>query len=190
MTLNTKLQERSGGACEICGTAGDSLLPYTISPKPEEAQYQVAVCGTCLTKIEADDFTDTHYWRCLEGSIWSETDAVKVLSYRLLSKLEGEEWALEARENAFLDEEQLAWAEAQDRMAAEVAVHLDSFGSVLQAGDNVVLTQNLNVKGTNYIAPKGTMVRKIRLVADNADQIEGKINGDTIVILCKFVKKA
>jgi protein PhnA len=27
-------------------------------------------------------------------------------------------------------------------------------------------------------------------VPDNAEQIEGKINGDTIVILTKFVKKS
>ena len=52
------------------------------------------------------------------------------------------------------------------------------------------MIENLNVRGTSYIAPKGTQVKKIRLVHDNADQIEGKINGDTIVILTKFLKKA
>ena len=35
----------------------------------------------------------------------------------------------------------------------------------------------------------GTAVRMIRLVHDNAEQIEGKIDGQTIVILTKFVKK-
>jgi protein PhnA len=33
-------------------------------------------------------------------------------------------------------------------------------------------------------------VRGIRLVSDNADHIEGRVNGQTIVILCQFVKKS
>jgi protein PhnA len=53
-----------------------------------------------------------------------------------------------------------------------------------------VLTQGLNVKGANFMAPKGTVVRKIRLVPDNTDQIEGKVNEQTIVILTKFVRKS
>jgi protein PhnA len=69
-------------------------------------------------------------------------------------------------------------------------IHKDAYGNVLLSGDNVVLIENLNVKGTNYIAPKGTQVKKIRLVADNAEQVEGKINSDTIVILTEFLKKA
>jgi protein PhnA len=39
------------------------------------------------------------------------------------------------------------------------------------------------------MAPKGTIVRKIHLVADNNEQIEGKVNEQTIVILTKFVRK-
>ena len=62
--------------------------------------------------------------------------------------------------------------------------------STLENGDTIVLTQQLNVKGASFMAPKGTIVRKIRLVPDNAEQIEGKINNDTIVILTKFVKKS
>ena len=61
--------------------------------------------------------------------------------------------------------------------------------NILENGDAVVLTQALNVKGTNFTASKGTVVKKIKLVSDNAEQIEGKINEQTIVILCKFVKK-
>jgi protein PhnA len=68
-------------------------------------------------------------------------------------------------------------------------VHLDAFGNTLENGDTVVLTQALDVKGTSFSAPKGTVVKKIRLVHDQSDQIEGKINEQTIVILTKFVKK-
>ncbi len=70
------------------------------------------------------------------------------------------------------------------------AVHVDSNGTELQNGDTIVLTQGLNVKGANFMAPKGTIVRKIRLVPDNPEQIEGKVNEQTIVILTKFVRKS
>ena len=63
-------------------------------------------------------------------------------------------------------------------------------GTELQNGDTIVLTQGLNVKGANFMAPKGTIVRKIRLVPDNPEQIEGKVNEQTIVILTKFVRKS
>jgi protein PhnA len=69
-------------------------------------------------------------------------------------------------------------------------VHVDSNGTPLESGDTIVLTQQLNVKGANFMAPKGTIVRKIRLVPDNTDQIEGKVNDQTIVILTKFVRKS
>ena len=59
----------------------------------------------------------------------------------------------------------------------------------LMNGDTVVLTKALNVKGTSFTAAKGTIVKRIRLVPDNTEQIEGKINEQTIVILTKFVKK-
>lgn len=39
------------------------------------------------------------------------------------------------------------------------------------------------------VAKRGTAVRKITLVHDNAEQIEGKVDGQQIVLLTKFVKK-
>jgi protein PhnA len=35
----------------------------------------------------------------------------------------------------------------------------------------------------------GTIVKNIRLVEENTEQIEGKIEGQTIVILTKYVRK-
>ena len=40
------------------------------------------------------------------------------------------------------------------------------------------------------VAKRGTAVRNIRLVLDNADQIEGRVNDQHIVILCQYVKKS
>jgi len=46
------------------------------------------------------------------------------------------------------------------------------------------------VKGGGFTAKRGTAVRNIRLVADNAEHIEGRISGQLIVILTQFVKKS
>jgi protein PhnA len=69
-------------------------------------------------------------------------------------------------------------------------VHKDGNGTPLQHGDTVVLIKTLDVKGSSVQAKVGTAVKNIRLVLDDTDQIEGKIDGQQIVILTKFVKKA
>ncbi len=66
--------------------------------------------------------------------------------------------------------------------------HKDSNGNILVNGDTVTLIKDLDVKGSSINAKIGTAVRNIRLVHDNTDQIEGKVDGQLIVILTKFVK--
>ena len=61
---------------------------------------------------------------------------------------------------------------------------------VLAAGDSVTLIKDLVVKGAGFTAKRGTAVRGISLVPDNAEQIEGRVEGQRIVILTKFVKKS
>jgi protein PhnA len=53
-------------------------------------------------------------------------------------------------------------------------------------GDSVVLIKDLKVKGSSA---RGTAVRNIRLDHDNAEFIEGKVDGQTIVIITLYVKK-
>lgn len=191
MSISNLLEQRCGNACEFCDNTKENLQTYLVSPKTEnKPENQVALCETCFNKINENDFSDKNYWRCLTGSIWSETPAVQVLSYRSLQKISDEEWAQETLDSVFLDEETMEWANNGVVKNTSELVHRDSNGTVLESGDNVLLIQNLNVKGSNFIAPKGTKVPKIRLVHDNDEQIEGKINGSTIVILTKFVKKA
>ena len=190
MALNTQLQNRSNNVCEICSEKDDNLQAYAVPPKNDDSIDNVVVlCSNCLGKITASDYSDANYWRFLTGSIWSETPSVQALSYKLLGKLKAEEWAAETLDSVFLEETITEWANAEDEIAANKVVHKDSFGVELELGDTVILTQNLNVKGANFIATKGTVVRKIRLVPDNAEQIEGKIEGETIVILTKYVRK-
>ncbi|MCH5716583.1 PhnA domain-containing protein [Niabella hibiscisoli] len=184
MSINTKLAERSGGTCELCATL-TATQEYTVSPKDDSAtDNQVAVCDTCLTAIKNEDKSE--YWRCLEGSIWSAEPAVQALSYRLLYTCKENDWANDVIQSIELEEPVIQWALS----AFEVAeVHKDVFGNTLESGDTVTLTQGLNVKGTSFTAAKGTVVKRIRLVPDNTEQIEGKINDQTIVILTKYVKK-
>ena len=191
MSINIQLQTRSNNICELCSSTDENLTAYAVPPKTDEsADNQVVLCNNCFNQISNSNFTDTNHWRCLTGSIWSEVPAVQALSYKILTKLNSEDWAAETLESVFLEEPVIDWANAEDNIAASKVIHKDSFGVVLETGDTVILTQNLNVKGANFIAPKGTTVRKIRLVPDNAEQIEGKIEGDTIVILTKYVRKS
>jgi protein PhnA len=71
-----------------------------------------------------------------------------------------------------------------------VELHVDSNGTPLATGDSVTLIKSLDVKGSQINAKIGTVVKNIKLVADNTAQIEGKIGGQQIVILTKFVRKA
>jgi protein PhnA len=184
-----KLTTRAGNICELC-SATSPLSAFTVSPREDHLiEHQVAVCDICLFGIQSNDYTNSNHWRALTGSIWSETPSVQALSYRILDKLKMESWASETLDGVFLDDATITWAMSEANAEANKLVHKDAFGNILQNGDNIILIENLNVKGTSYTAPKGTQVKKIRLVMDNAEQVEGKINSDTIVILTKYIKK-
>ncbi len=184
MAISEQLKNRSEGLCELC-TTQPADHEYTVSPKSDDTvENKVALCDTCLHAM--DDKGNSDYWRVLEGSIWNGEPAVQALSYRLLHSYKDKEWASSVISSVDLDEDTVQWALS----AFEVAdVHKDAYGNKLETGDTVVLTQNLNVKGTNFTTAKGTIVKRIRLVPDNTEQIEGKVNDQTIVILTKYVKK-
>lgn len=183
MSISPSLKERNQGQCELCNSEA-ATTAYTVSPKNDDSiANQVALCPKCLENLDKDD---AFYWRVLEGSIWSTEPSVQALSYRLLQKFKNEDWANDLISSIDLDEKTVSWAMSA---LAVKEVHKDAFGNVLENGDNVVLTQALDVKGTNFTASKGTVVKRIKLIADNHEQIEGKINEQSIVILTKFVKK-
>ena len=64
----------------------------------------------------------------------------------------------------------------------------DSNGNILQAGDSVILIKSLKVKGMPKDLKQGTVVKNIRLTDDDS-QIEGKVDGTTLVLKTMFVKK-
>ncbi len=184
MTIGAKLSERCQGTCELCNSL-PAKHEYVVSPKSDDRiENQVAICDTCFSHLNDQDQGD--YWRCAEGSIWSAEPSVQALSYRMLYANRDQQWASQVLSSVDLDEDTLDWAKNSFIVAS---VHKDAFGNQLVSGDTVVLTQGLDVKGTSFSAAKGTIVKKIRLVKENTEQIEGRINDQTIVLMTKFVKK-
>jgi len=184
--LSTELTNRSGGKCEMCGAGGD-LFPYVIAPKTgNSVDEQVALCKKCHAQVEGSSEPDSAHWRILGETIWSEVQAIQVLSYRMLRKFENEAWAQDVLGMVFLDDETQEWADADIDGGI---IHRDSNGVVLKQGDNVVIIKDLDVKGANLTAKRGLTVRRITLVKDNAEQIEGRVNDQHIVLLTQYVKK-
>jgi len=184
MSLESEIQERSGNKCELCGST-EGLSMYEVPPAINKGAYgNILTCNTCLEQIEDEDKMDANHWHCLNDSMWSEEDAVKVMAYRMLSRLGSQDML----DMMYLEDDVKTWAEATNE-GGEKVVHRDSNGVVLQAGDSVVLIKDLPVKGSSMIAKRGTAVRRISLDHDNAEYIEGKVEGQQIVIITKYVKK-
>ncbi len=192
MSVEQRLFERSDSKCELCG-ATENLVVYEVPPESEAGiDDSVLICNTCRDQIDDPDNMDANHWRCLNDSMWSQVPAVQVMAWRMLTRLRNEGWPQDLLEMLYLDDETLGWARATgEEVSAEDEVkHLDSNGALLEAGDTVTLIKDLNVKGANFTAKRGAAVRGISLVADNPEHIEGKVNGQQIVILTKFVKKS
>ncbi len=200
MSIKEKLMARSNTACELCGS-DNQLTAYTLAPASTASEDDsVLVCQTCLSQIESEDKMDSTHWRCLNESMWSTVPAVQVLAWRVLDRLrsEGQGWAMELLDMLYLDDETMKWAKSaslipkteEESSAEHTAKHLDAHGAELEDGDTVVLIKDLNVKGAGFTAKRGTAVRRISLVHDNPEQIEGRVEGQQIVILTQFVKKS
>ncbi len=110
----------------------------------------------------------------------------------MLKRLSSEGWPQDLLDMLHLDETTQAWAQSTDegQSGADQVKHIDSNGTMLEAGNTVTLIKDLNVKGAGFTAKRGTVVRGITLGADNPEHIEGRVNGQQIVILTKFVKKS
>ncbi|GAB6039513.1 PhnA domain-containing protein [Endothiovibrio diazotrophicus] len=192
MTIEQTLQTRADSRCELCG-ADHELAVYAVPPDGEgDAERSLLLCATCREQIEDPEKVDPNHWRCLNDAMWKPVPAIQVMSWRMLTRLATEGWPQELLDMLYLDEETLAWAQADGtgQTQEEAIQHLDSNGAPLQAGDTVTLIKDLNVKGANFTAKRGTAVRNISLVHDNPEQIEGRVEGQRIVILTQFVKKS
>ncbi|MCP4924158.1 MAG: PhnA protein [bacterium] len=193
MSVEKELHTRSESKCELCSSA-ENLTPYKVPPHSENhAENCALLCKICCEQIENPEKMDPSHWQCLKESMWSQVPAVQVLIWRLLNQLSGEGWSQNLLDMLYLEEETLTWAQSTKDSAAsdsDEVKHLDSNGVVLESGDTVTIIKDLNVKGTTFVAKRGTAVRGISLVANNPEHIEGRVNGQKIVILTKFVSKS
>jgi len=184
------LKARSGDKCELSGQGGE-LVAYTVGPDHYSGNELVLV-KNLADQLNGEIALVAEDWRFLPDVMWSENPAIQVLAWRVLNHLKNESWAADALDILYLDDEHLEWAKAtalEGSSGAAVEQHKDAYGHVLQHGDSVVLTKTLDVKGSSISAKLGTVVKNIRLVEDNPEQIEGRVEGQLIVILTKYLRK-
>ncbi|MEA1914135.1 MAG: PhnA domain-containing protein [Campylobacterota bacterium] len=185
MSVEQELKTRSESKCELCSSM-DNLSVYAVTPSDESADQSILVCSVCKEQLEDFSKMDENHWHCLNDSMWSVIPAVQVVAYRILTHIKKQDLL----DMMYLEDDLLAWAKQGIVIQEESAiVHKDSNGVTLEAGDTVVLIKDLDVKGAGFTAKRGTAVRKIGLT-DNPEHIEGRVEGQRIVILTKFVKKS
>lgn len=181
------VQERSNNQCELCGSTENLDVINIGDGSAEQSLY---VCETCRTQIANPETLDANHWRCLNDTMWSETPAVQVMSYRLLQALGNQELL----DMMYLEDDLKTWADSQKLNAHNAnesgeVIHRDSNGTILAEGDTVTLIKDLDVKGAGFTAKRGTIVKNIHLT-DDAKFIEGKINGTQIVLVSAYMKKS
>jgi len=190
MSVERALAKRSGNKCELC-SAIEKLNPYTVPPYNEVTlDHSLSLCMKCSTQLDDPTKVDVNHWRFLNDAIWHELNSVKVLSWRMLEifRSRGEGWAIDLQDMMYMDEPAEEWARHCLPKEGDI-IHRDSNGVALNAGDSVVLIKDLDVKGSSLTAKRGSAVRNIRLDPDNEEYIEGKVEGQTVVIITKYVKK-
>jgi protein PhnA len=186
--IERKLKDRSGSVCEISGTEHD-LVVYVLPPTNERTvENSVLMAKHLKDQIENPETTDEKDWRGLSESMWSEHLPVQIVSWRMLARLKN----TDLLDMMYLDEEALEWAKATGEGEEEdenKIVHKDSNGVTLLDGDSVVLIKDLDVKGATFTAKRGAAVHNIKLVWDDANLIEGRVENQNIYILTQYVKK-
>lgn len=191
MSTEQLLQDRSDSKCELC-TSADSLGVYEIPHSPtdeNDSDKSILICNTCLNQIQNSETTDNNHWRCLNDSMWTPVPAVQVMAWRLLDSIKAEGWPQDLLNMLYFDDDLKAWAEAGVTESDDEEPTKDSNGTVLTAGDTVTLIKDLVVKGANFTAKRGTVVKNISLTS-NPEHIEGRVNGTQIVLVSAFLKKA
>ena len=182
-----RLKDRSGSKCEISGNE-ENLVVYLLEPKTEAIPENcILINQSLLNQIQNPETMNPNDWRGLSDSMWNENLPVQIVSWRMLARLKNHDLL----DMMYLDEDALEWGKPTGEGEDEEGkiVHKDSNGNLLFDGDSVVLIKDLDVKGANFTAKRGAAVHNIKVVWDNAEQIEGRVEGQHIVILTQYVKK-
>lgn len=179
--------------CELCASDSDVLIYKVPQAEQSPIANTVLLCTNCRQQIENQEPLNPNHWRPLAESIWSENPAVKVLAWRILKRLSSENWARDLLDQLYLEDELFEWANAEPlgetpNVSSSRSAR-DSNGTALVDGDSVTLIKDLEVKGANFTAKRGTLVKNITLSEDPA-LISGRVNGAQIYLKTCFLKKA
>ena len=182
-----RLKDRSGSKCEISGS-DENLVVYLVEPKTEAIPENcVLITKSLKDQIENKTAMNPSDWRGLSDSMWNENLPVQIVSWRMHARLKN----MDMLEMMYLDEDALEWAKATGEADDDEGkiIHKDSNGNMLLDGDSVVLIKDLDVKGATFTAKRGAAVHNIKLVWDDANLIEGRVENQNIYILTQYVKK-
>ena len=130
MSFIEQLKQRSGNTCEICQSSDQNSV-YRVPPsRIDSVDTSLIVCNPCKSQIEKESPMSADHWRCLNDSIWSEHDAVKVVSWRMLQRLRNEGWPQDLIDMLYLtpDLETFARASGDHLEEKDLIIHRDSNG--------------------------------------------------------------
>ncbi len=182
-----RLKDRSGSVCEISGS-DENLVVYLVEPKTEDIPENcILITQNLKNQIDNPETMVANDWRGLSDSMWNENLPVQIVSWRMHARLKNTDML----EMMYLDEYALEWAKATGEADDDEGkiIHKDSNGNILKDGDSVVLVKDLDVKGATFTAKRGAAVHNIKLVWDDANLIEGRVENQSIFILTQYVKK-
>jgi len=165
--------------CKLCGS------DLNVADYEFANGHEVLLCETCTTQIKNDSLDEEHF-NCLNDSMWSEEEDVKILSFILWHKLGRADMC----DMIYLEDANQELVQTLLNAENNKVIVKDANGVELKAGDSVVILKDLEVKGAGFTAKRGTTVRNISIPQDVADHIEGRVNGTKIYLKTEFLKKA
>ncbi len=113
--IGKDLARRARSKCELTGASGVSLRPYEVPPVAAEPDIgrTLLISEACHEVLEFPKRLQGREWQCLAEMVWSELPAVQVVAWRMLHELaKREDWARDALDGVFLDEEVETWAKS------------------------------------------------------------------------------
>ncbi len=185
MSIEVEIDKRSNSQCELCSSTS-GLTIHELIPNSSSIEKSLMICEKCQEQISNPEAIKDKDWDYLNDTIWSECIPVQVMSWKILKQLNSRPWAQNLLDQMYLPEEVLEWASSD---TGNTVSCFDSNGSQLFNGDTVTLIKDLVVKGANFTAKRGAVVKNIALT-ENHEQIEGRVNGTRIVLISKFLKKS
>lgn len=183
MSIKKEVSERAQNKCELCENTENLEVSIIKEGSPD---FALLICNECSESI-LNPVDNQEKLRCLNTAVWSQVPAVQIICYRTLSTMSNLEWASNLLDQVYFEDNIVKLAEEDSNNEDQLIVK-DSNGSVLLDGDSVTLIKDLVVKGANFTAKRGTLVKNISLNG-NLGQIEGKVNGTKIVLLTQYLKK-